>query len=75
MTDEELVDLKYNYYSAIPIFWYSNNAYNPQNTIEYKGNAIHIRGYVDEIDEFNTLFMTALAGYKNDNLNQLWYIP
>jgi hypothetical protein len=75
MADEELVDLKYNYYSAIPIFWYPNNAYNPQNTIEYKGNAIHIRGYVEETDEFNTLFMTALTGYKNDNLNQLWYIP
>jgi hypothetical protein len=71
MTTEELVDLKYNYYSAIPIFWTKNNSYNPQDIIEYKGNAIYIRGRVEDTDIFNELFKAALEGYKNDNLNQL----
>jgi len=71
MTVEELVDLKYNYYSAIPVFWTKNNVYNPQDTIEYKGNAIYIRGRVEDINNFNSLFRAALEGYKNNNLNQL----
>jgi len=70
MTDEELVDLKYNYYSPVPIFGVSNNAYNPQNTIEYKGNAIYIRGSVDA-NNFEGLFRAALGAYKNDIVNQL----
>jgi hypothetical protein len=71
MTIEDIVDLKYNYYSAIPVFWTKNNVYNPQDTIEYKGNAIYIRGRVEDINNFNSLFKAALEGYKNDNLNQL----
>ena len=71
MTTAELVDLKYNYYSAIPVFWTKNNLYNPQDTIEYQGNAIYIRGVVEDINIFIGLFKDALQGYKNDNLNKL----
>jgi len=70
MTDEELVDLKYNYYSAVPVFGLSNNQYNLKNTIYYQGNAIYIRGSVDP-DNFEELFMAALEAYKNDALNKL----
>ena len=70
MTDDELVDLKYNYYSPIPIFGYSNNAWNPQNTIYYSGNVIIIRGSIDP-DDFERLFKTALESWKNDELNKI----
>ena len=70
MTDEELVDLKYNYYSAIPVFGVTNNNFNPQNTIQYRGNAIYIRGTVNP-DNFERLFLAAVDAYKKDALNQL----
>ena len=70
MTDEELIDLKYNYYSPIPVFWHPNNQFNPQNTIRYQGNAIYIRGTVEH-DNFETLFKAAIEAYKNDVLNKL----
>ena len=70
MSDEELVDLKYNYYSAIPVFGVPNNSFNPQNTIQYRGNAIYIRGTVDP-DDFERLFLEAVDAYKKDDLNKL----
>jgi len=70
MTEEELLDLKYNYYSAIPVFQIKNNEHNPQDTIQYIGNAIYIRGTVEE-NNFSKLFRTALDGYKNDDTNKL----
>ena len=69
MTDEELVDLKYNYYSPIPVFGYANNSYNPQNTIYYSGNVIIIRG--SDLDDSERLFKTALESWKNDDLNKI----
>ena len=70
MTTEELIYLKYNYYSAIPVFYYSNNYWNPQDTIYYQGNSIIIRGSVASND-FENLFKTALKAYKNDDTNKL----
>jgi len=69
MSDEELVDLKYNYFSAIPVFGYPNNIFNPRDIIEYRGNAIHIRG---EPDDFEKKFLAALDRYKDDDLNKLY---
>jgi len=70
MTDEELVDLKYNYFSPIPVFGIKNNVFNPQDTIQYSGNAIYIRG-TPGADNFESLFLAALEAYKNDILNKI----
>jgi PBP1b-binding outer membrane lipoprotein LpoB len=70
MADEELIDLKYNYYSPVPVFGIRNNEYNPRDTIYYKGNVINIRG-TPAANAFAGLFMIALEDYKNDDLNKL----
>gem|GEM_PF-5479248 len=70
MTDWYLLDLKYNYYSPVPVFQYPNNSWNPQNTIYYQGNTIIIRGTI-ETDSFAQLFITALESYKNDETNKI----
>jgi len=69
MTDEYLVDLLYNYYTPVPVFGIRNNEWNPQNTIEYRGNALYVRGTVDK-ENISSLFYTALENYKKDDLNK-----